>query len=233
MNKIKLDARLLCVASLVKKNSRLIDVGTDHGYLPVYLLQNEICKSAIACDVKKMPLANAASTIEKNNLQGKIQTVLSDGLKKISVENGDTIVLAGMGGELIEKILSSCPAVKKPDVEIIAQPMTHAEQVRLFFLKNGFEIEKEKACSCAGHCYCVIKAHYVGFSDKNEFSAGFAYFGKLAENDDEDSLKYISNQYNRLKKKADALLKSGKNKDEYDKLCMILKDFENETEVKL
>ncbi|MGN0467247.1 MAG: class I SAM-dependent methyltransferase [Acutalibacteraceae bacterium] len=230
MSQIKLDARLSLIASLVKKDSVLIDIGTDHGYLPAFLVENGICKSAVACDVKEKPLENARKTVSDAGLCDKIQTVLSDGLDSVEENCGDVIVLAGMGGDLIANILSRCSWIKNKNIEIIAQPMTHAEQVRSFFINNGFEIAEEKACFCASHYYCVIKAVYTGKT--NEHPKGYIYYGELLRNKDENSAQFLSKQFLRLKKRYEALLNSGKEKEECEYLKQVLSDFKTETENK-
>lgn len=228
MSRIKLDARLSLIASLVKKDSVLIDVGTDHGYLPAFLVENGICKSAVACDVKEKPLENARKTIANAGLCDKIQIVLSDGLESVEENSGNVIVLAGMGGDLIANILLRCSWIKKENLEIIAQPMTHAEQVRNFFINNGFEITEEKACFCASHYYCVIKAVYIG--TRKEYRKGYIYYGELIKNKDKNAEQFLKKQFLRLKKRQEALLLGRKEKEECEYLKQVLSDFKTETE---
>ena len=125
LEKINLDKRLLCVASFVRCGSRAADIGTDHAYIPVYLLQNGISPSAIAADLREMPLKNAGKTIAQFSLTDKIQTVLSDGLEKIDKDSCDDIIIAGMGGLLISEILSSVCWVFDKKYRLILQPMSH------------------------------------------------------------------------------------------------------------
>ena len=97
MKTINLDSRLSLVASFVRKGSRVADIGTDHAYIPVYLVQTGVSPSAVAADLRKMPLENAKKTIEQYDLSSKISTVLSDGLDGIEKNCCDDIVIAGMG----------------------------------------------------------------------------------------------------------------------------------------
>ncbi|MCM1363559.1 MAG: class I SAM-dependent methyltransferase [Faecalibacterium sp.] len=225
MQKIKLDSRLMSVASLVRNGSRVIDIGTDHAYLPSYLIQSGICPSAIAADVREMPLKNAEETIKQYNLGDKIKTILSNGLESIDENSGDDIVIAGMGGILIEEILSNAPWVKSADIRIIAQPMTHAERVRSYFINNGFKIIRETASSDSKHNYCAIAAEYTG--ETIAYSVGYTYFGELKTNDDNDSKAYLSKQLERLKKRYNALFQSDSTNAECCCLKKVIDDFES------
>lgn len=229
MSEIKLDERLMTVASMVRKSGAVADIGTDHAYLPAYLIKNGICSRAYACDVKEMPLKNAEKTIKNENLCDKISTVLSNGLEALEENCAETIVIAGMGGILIKDILSACPWIKNGSVDLVLQPMTHAEIVREFLCENGFEILKENGCFFNKHSYCVILASYT--EKKVKIEKGFYYYGKLTEDSTEKSKLYIKKQYDRLKKKYNALLSKKHFNEECSKLFEILEDFKNNTEV--
>ena len=101
----RLDERLSLCAEFVREGVRLADVGTDHAYLPVWLACSGKIRSAVACDVRVGPLENAKANIQKYHVGNIVSTVLSDGLDSISPDLADDIVLAGMGGELITKII--------------------------------------------------------------------------------------------------------------------------------
>ena len=101
---MQLSLRLSAIADLVTEGNRLVDVGCDHGYLPVYLIFEKKIPQAIAADVGKGPLSRAREHIHQYGLDNYIETRLSDGLKEIGKEEGDTLVIAGMGGPLMEKI---------------------------------------------------------------------------------------------------------------------------------
>ena len=99
---MQLSLRLSAIADLVTEGNRLVDVGCDHGYLPVYLIFEKKIPQAIAADVGKGPLSRAREHIHQYGLDNYIETRLSDGLKEIGKEEGDTLVIAGMGGPLME-----------------------------------------------------------------------------------------------------------------------------------
>ena len=205
MKTIRLDSRLACVASLVKKCDCVIDVGTDHAYLPVYLLQNEVGDTAFACDVKKGPLENAKETVKNYGLEEKIQTVLSDGLDSVQSMKNCCVVLAGMGGILISELLMRAGWLCDESVQIVAQPMSHAEYVRRFLYENGFEITEEKTAAGGKHVYT---------GKRTEYTEAKLYYGKLLENRDETTARYLRRQYDRLKKRYDAIGTDERYKDE-------------------
>ncbi|MCD7797146.1 MAG: class I SAM-dependent methyltransferase [Clostridiales bacterium] len=156
----RLSIRLSSVAALVDTGAAIADVGTDHGFVPVYLAENNIIKSAIALDINSSPLASCKQLVEKQGLQDIIKTRISDGLDSVFENECDTVITVGMGGELIANILQRCKWIKTK--HIIAQPMTHPEYVRKFLYENGFDIKNDFIIEDCGHFYCVLDAHYTG-----------------------------------------------------------------------
>ena len=102
-----IDNRLLTCAKLVC-GKKAVDVGTDHGYLSVYLVQEKICDEVIACDINVKPLEAAKKSIALAGVASKVKTILSDGLDNISCDGVTDVIIAGMGGELIAKIIEKC-----------------------------------------------------------------------------------------------------------------------------
>ncbi len=214
---IRLDKRLKMAADEVRPGKRIADIGTDHAYLPAYLIENGICPSAIAADIGKGPLENAKKVVSTSPLLNeKIELRLSDGLEKISPDEADDIVIAGMGGILIKDILTKAPWVKDEEKRLILQPMSHAEDVRRYLCENGFEIIKEKASNDSKHSYLVIVAEFRNKSNgKNE---AFYYKGLIQYDMSEDAQKYHHSRMNSLIKKRDALKKAGHNTEDLDKI---------------
>lgn len=194
------------VASFVKKGSIIADIGTDHAYIPAYLVLNGVCDKAFAADIGKGPLLNAAETVEKYALEDKITLILSDGLKHINLDLVDTVILAGMGGDLIADILSCAKKEKLRKIHIIAQPQSHSEKVRSFLMENGFEIEEEKICLDQKHVYIAMSAVYTG---KSDFPPYYEHYGELVKNKSELTEKFFENQLVHLRIKAEALSKAG------------------------
>lgn len=161
---IKLSNRLKAVAELVKPDSRVADIGCDHGYIPVYLIENAIAKNAIACDINEKPLSACKTLVKQYGYEDRIQCLVSDGLDKVSGDSVDDIIIAGMGGELIADILSRCDyACTK---HLILNPMTHPEIARKWLYDNGFEILNDVIVQDAKHYYCVFEAVFTGTPEK-------------------------------------------------------------------
>lgn len=177
MNQPNLDARLMCAADLVNQCRTVADIGTDHAYLPIYLVNKGICTRAVAADINKGPIERAKLNIRAVGLTDKIDTELTDGLHGIEKYEPDCILILGMGGELIVKIISEAPWIcaENKNIRLVLQPMTHPETVRTYLWDNGFEISDEKICK-SGKLYCVFAAHYTG--TKTAYSAIEALIGK-------------------------------------------------------
>ena len=217
MSKIKLDERLSAVASLVRNGKRVADIGTDHGYLVAYLVENGVCPGGIAADLRKGPLENAKQTVIQQGLSNEIELILSDGLQNIPENVCDDIVIAGMGGNLIAEILEKAPWVKNEKINIVAQPMTHAEVLRQWFIDNGFSISEEKTATDGKRYYCIISANYNGTSESH--SASYIYTGEIRPESETD-IKYLQKILTALDKKYSALVSA--NKDDTDNLKVII-----------
>lgn len=203
---LKLTNRLQAAADFVRSGCKTADVGTDHGYLPAFLVLNGITKSAIAADIGIGPLDNARKTVEKYSLEDNIQLILSDGLEKIP-QDTEEIIIAGMGGTLIAEILSKAGWIKQSNIHLILQPMTHSQDVREYLSENGFYIDDEKTCEDSGKVYIVISAFYSG---KNEEKDGYYYhFGDKISAQNETDIAYIKRQYSYVKSRYQGLLHSG------------------------
>lgn len=224
--KIELSPRLSAAASLVRGGGVLADIGTDHGYLPVYLVQKGVITSAIAADIGKLPLENARQTVKKYGLEEKIALRLSDGLNAFSETEVAEIVFAGMGGTLIAEKLSEIPWVKNKSLHFIFQPQSRAEELRAFLFDNGFEICEETAVCEGKRCYIAFDAVYTGVKKSYKYSDCF--LGKLPKTP--ESEKHISHQLCRMQKKYDALILKGETEETVRLLKLItdLKDFLND-----
>lgn len=159
---LKPHGRLSLCAQMVREGSRLADIGTDHGYLPIALCRSDKIPSAVACDINPLPLRSAQDNIEKYGLSDRIQTRLSDGLKEVRPDEVDDVVIAGMGGELIREIFSAAPWIKDGEKHLVLQPMTHHEDVVQWLYENGFTIDRQEAVLDEGKYYTVISTRYTG-----------------------------------------------------------------------
>ena len=163
-----LSKRLKTVADLVTKGNIVADVGTDHGYVPIYLVEEEISPYCYAMDVNEGPLNKAKANIIEHELEDKIETILSDGFDVFGDRKADTIIISGMGGDLIVDILSRANDFD----ELILSPHKRSDLVRKFLCRNGYEIADEKMVEDAGKYYPVIKAQR-GESDYSETELEF------------------------------------------------------------
>lgn len=150
---IVLSKRLQAIADMVPKCSTAADVGTDHGYLPIWLLENDVCCSAIAADINAGPLSKAKDTAENYNMTERISFRLCDGLAKISADETDVITIAGMGGETIEGILTAAPWAKSKT--LILQPQSKIPELRMWLHNNGYTIEDAALVYDASRYYVV------------------------------------------------------------------------------
>ena len=173
---ITLDKRLSAVAALVRQGSRLADIGTDHAYLPVHLVQAGIIPSAIASDIGAGPLDAARRTVTENGLTSEIALRLGDGLAIVSADEVDDIAIAGMGGETIAAILEAAPWVQNEGIRLILQPMTRAEDLRRWLLTHDFTVLEEHLITDGRHLYPVLAARYTGATDCDDLLVYGGFF---------------------------------------------------------
>lgn len=159
--KIMLSQRLSAVAEFVNEKSRVADVGCDHGFVSIFLIQNEIASHVIAMDVNEGPLARAKEHVEEYGMGDYIQLRLSDGLALLTKEDRvDTVVLAGMGGKLMEKILSEAFERNLFIQNLVLQPQSDMASFRKFLREHEYTVTDEKMICEEGKFYPVIKAGY-------------------------------------------------------------------------
>lgn len=150
--------RMQKLASLVTEGNRLADVGTDHGYIPIALVQAGKIPSAIAMDVNRGPLARAEAHIREAGLATYIETRLSDGLRELGAEDADTVLIAGMGGMLILRILTEGIPHLSGAEELILQPQSDVHRVRDWLREHGYRVETEELVEEDGKYYPMMRA---------------------------------------------------------------------------
>ncbi len=196
MNKAnKPDNRLALCAGFVRQGVAVADIGTDHAYLPLWLLESGKIRSAVAADIKKGPLARAEKNIKRQSAGDKIALRLSDGLKNISPNEADDIVIAGMGGEVIAGILSGCEWIKNRDKRLILQPMSKPEALLRWLFENGFSVLRQKCALASGRYYTVMLCEYTG--EAPSFDESDCYLGAL-DLSERESRFFMRAQLNRL-----------------------------------
>ncbi len=187
-----MNKRLLLIAENIENGKGLIDVGTDHGYLPIYMAQNGYTGTIYASDINSDPLNKAINNADAAGLKSRICFLLSDGLHDCPRDAVDTIVIAGMGGDMIVKILDEVEWVLSPEYKLILQPMSKAEILRYWLVYNGFEISNEMLVDENNTLYQIIVARFGGITKLNDAEL---YMGKK-------ELAYDKALYTRLFKSA-------------------------------
>ena len=153
---MKLSERLNTVVSFVKPGSRVVDVGTDHGYVPIELAQRGIISHGLAMDVRKGPLERAKEHIRQYGLEDVIETRLSDGICQLQDHEADTVIVAGMGGELVIHILEEGRRFWDQIGHWILSPQSELDKVRDYLVEQGFAIERETMLKEEGKYYVVM-----------------------------------------------------------------------------
>ena len=189
----ELSLRLKTIASLVPFGARVCDVGTDHARLPIFLKQTGIAKSVIATDLNEKPIKFAKENIEKSGATG-ISLRLCDGLSAVEKGEADTIIIAGIGGEVISKILEECDWIESSDITLILQPTTSPEVLRKLLIHKGFGIENEIPLYENGKIYSIITAKFYG--GNTNYPEHFYYIGKVPKT--ENGIIYIKKQQKRI-----------------------------------
>ena len=177
-------------------SENIVDIGTDHAKLPIWLVKNNIIKYAYACDINRFSLEKSRKNIQKYNLDEKIKVFYSDGLSNVSENIAETIVIAGLGGETIKNILKNCTWDKK-NKKFILQPTKYDHVLRDFLSKNNFEIIQEKIINQNKYNYTTMLCE---LSDKNyNYNYKFNNFlGKIPAN--KTSVEYVKKNIRYLEK---------------------------------
>lgn len=157
---MEISLRLKTLLNMVDNCQCMADIGTDHGYVPIYLVKNKICEGAIASDINKGPIKKAEFNIRLHKLEDKIQCRLGRGLSTIKPGEAEEIVIAGMGGNLIRDIIEEGLEVFKGAKSLILQPMQHSQVLRKYIYNSGFKILDEELCIDENKFYEIIKVSY-------------------------------------------------------------------------
>ncbi len=218
----ELSKRLSLIARFVNEGSNVCDVGTDHGYLPAFLYLSGKCKRVTATDINQKPLESARANLERLGAGG-VNLVLCDGLSGVTRDDADTVIIAGMGGEVISGIIDRALFLRDNTVSLVLQPTTAAKQLRVFLAKNGFAVEREAAISENGKIYSVMLVRFTGVPYK--LSDITTLIGKLKP-DCDDARKYIEKQYHIAYKCASELSVVPHKQNEYNHYLKLSKDLE-------
>ena len=183
-------------AALVPPGLAVADIGSDHAYLPVHLVRSGLCPRAIASDIAEGPLRNAAETVARAGLAGKIELRLSNGFQKFAPHDARCWILAGMGGTLMARLLDAAPWLCSPGTILVAQPMRHADDLRAWLTAHGFRIETESVCRDAKRPYMALRAVFNAQCTMHnaQLGAGYIYYGELIHNPDPVARELLSRE---------------------------------------
>ena len=177
--KIELSKRMQAVADMVTPGNIAADIGTDHAYIPIYLIENNISPKVFALDVNKGPLDIAAEHVSTYDFNDRIILRLSDGLNALNEKEAETVIIAGMGGALEIRIISSKMNVVNSLKELVLQPQSELKKVREFLIEEGFYIKEENMVLDEGKYYPMMKVIPPSAGLKNEiWSDVELYYGK-------------------------------------------------------
>ena len=153
---MKLSKRLAAIAGHIDKGACVADIGTDHGYLPVYLARSGLAGRVIASDISEASLSSARRSAVRYGVEGSITFITAPGLSGICEMEIDTVVIAGMGGETIIGILAGAPWLKNREVKLVLQPQTKIYELSRWLIQNGYAIQDAQLVQEKGKNYTII-----------------------------------------------------------------------------
>ncbi len=196
---MELKGRLKLISNKIPICNILCDIGTDHAYIPIFLVKDKRCKRAVACDIRMKPLVAARRNIRAYGLEEHIDTRLGDGLEPLGENEADVIIIAGVGGNMIERILKNGFKKALNADSLVLQPMNDIDMVRRWLYQNGFDIYDEGLIDEGEKIYNVICTRWTG--EAKELDPVYYYIGrKLVENRDPLLERYLSKKIRQLEK---------------------------------
>ncbi|WP_143087445.1 class I SAM-dependent methyltransferase [Butyrivibrio proteoclasticus] len=197
---LKMSQRLITVADMLRSDGEVLraaDVGCDHGYVSIYLVQRKIASSVIAMDVRKGPLSAADANIAECGLKNSISTRLSDGVKELKKGEANAIVIAGMGGKLMERLIDEGNLYDLGIRRAVFQPQSDYEEFRQFIRDKGYLITDERVVYEDGKYYFPMKVDIVdsSFDSKNVFDKTLETLFSDSGDIDKDLMVRICNRY--------------------------------------
>lgn len=202
MRNFTLDGRLRSAAKFVRQGATFADIGTDHAYLPLFLLAEGKINTAVLADINEGPLDSARQNARDTGFFNRCRFFLTNGAKGLEGEGITDAAICGMGGELIVDIIDNAPIFRNTGVRLILQPMSHQADLRRYLAKEGFLILDEEYSYSAGKYYVTLCAEYTG--DSYDMSEAEYEFGRCHTMSDEN-LGYLKVRLGILEK-----IKSGK-----------------------
>ncbi|MBQ8084073.1 MAG: SAM-dependent methyltransferase [Clostridia bacterium] len=219
---ITLTNRLSMVAGLIRDGRPLADIGTDHAYLPVFLLQEGRIPRAAACDVREGPLQNAAATVDAEEVSDRVELLLCSGFEHPRLREYKDFAMAGMGGNLMVDLMTAAPFLQTEGTHLVLQPQSHAEDVRDYLCRNGFTILRETATRDNGRVYIAMEVSYTG--ETKDATLSECYLGRLPESDAPERFDHFRDVLRRLTARHDALLAYPESREECELLEPVIRD---------
>ena len=206
-----LSPRLRAVAELVPSGSRLVDVGTDHGRLPVWLIQHGVVERAVATDLREKPLNRARELAQRWAVTDRVSFRLCDGLSQVTAQEAQVVTITGMGGETIAEILRAAPWAGEGDRRYILQPMSGSDGLRRYLSGHGFVILRELLVEEAQTIYLILLAQPGGAAPYTE---GEIWVGRQSPNQDSPlRSRYLEQELSKLSWAVEGLSKSQHTED--------------------
>lgn len=213
MKELDLTPRLRAIAQQVPQGARLVDVGTDHAYLPVWLLRNGRIQSAVASDVNEGPLRRGRETAQTYGVEDGITFRLCDGLNGIEPQEVDTVVIAGMGGELIARILEAAPWTR--EAALLLQPMSSQPELRQWLTENGYCIDRETVAVEGRKLYTILS---VTGGESTPYTQAELWAGRQRKGENAPHrLAYLDDLISRRGRAIDGMRKGASHKEELER----------------
>lgn len=219
-----LTKRLLTVCDMVPACDKIADIGTDHAFVPVFLIESGKCHFAAAGDLRTGPLKNASSTIKAHNLNDRIDAVLSNGFANMP-DDCNVYIVAGMGGLLILNLINTAPFSFNHGCLLVLQPMSHEIELKKGLLKSGFKIFNQRVVSEGDRVYTAFSAEKVSDSPMN-FDEYSLYFPDFEHSSDCDIIKYKDKLIKNLSNRYEAIKDRPSDSEEAEKLFKIMNEAE-------
>ena len=230
MKEISISPRLLSAADFVRQDAFLADIGTDHAYLPLFLLSEGRIKKAFCSDVNEGPLASARANAEAAGMLDRVEFTLADGADALGGKDITDYAICGMCGELIADIISRAPEMKDPSVRLILQPMTRRGALVKFLTQNGFEVIGEAYSRDAGKFYVTLLVAFSGECRKtDELEAEFGRSATPCKNI-AAKIGYLKAKLAVFEKRLDGVLRAKTGGEDYSGHVEYLKKLINEAE---
>ena len=223
-----LNVRLSSCAGLVRQDAVFADIGTDHAYLPIFLLRSGRIKKAYCSDVNPGPLAKAEENVRENGLTDKVELVLTDGAASLGGKGITDYAICGMGGELIAEIISMAPHLKDESLNLILQPMTRQSYLRRFLASEGFRITCESYSIEGKRSYVCFAVIYTGEPvEIDDVEAEICCKSAKIVNKDLQ-ISYLKGKYEAFKKMVEGKKRGGEDSDKEEKILLEIEKYINE-----